>query len=103
MAVIRDVYYCKRRASFTVYGTVKYGRNMVPTKCVFHSPYTVVIMTFKNVYINVKDGLPSFTIIVMLDLGSICISLMWNMNILSHLFYLSKRIFRKEKNQRANA
>ena len=67
--VIRHVFYCKRWASSAVYGTVEYGRNTVPTKCLFHGPYTVVIMTFTNVYISVNDGLPSFTIIVMLDLG----------------------------------
>ncbi len=67
--VIRHVFYCKRWASSAVYSTVEYGRNTVPTKCLFHGPYTVVIMTFTNVYISVNDGLPSFTIIVMLDLG----------------------------------
>ena len=67
--VIRHVFYCKRWASSAVYGTVEYGRNTVPTKCLFHGTYTVVIMTFTNVYISVNDGLPSFTIIVMLDLG----------------------------------
>jgi hypothetical protein len=68
MAVIRHVFYCKRGPSSAVYGTVEYGRNMVPTKCVFHGPYTLVIMTFRNVYISVNDVLPLFTIIVMLDL-----------------------------------
>ncbi len=71
MTVIRHVFYCKRGASSAVYGTVEYGRNTVPTKCVFHGPYMVVIITFTNVYISVNDGLSSITIIVMLDLGEV--------------------------------
>ncbi len=46
-----------------------YGRNTVPTKRMFHGPYTVVIVMYTNVYVIVNDGKPPFMIVVMFDLG----------------------------------
>ncbi len=45
------------------------SRNTVPTKRVFHGPYTVVIIMYTNVHVRVNDGKLSFAIVVMLDLG----------------------------------
>ncbi len=49
--------------------TAIYGRNTVPTKRVFHGPYTVVIFMYTNVFVSVNDGKLSFAIVVTLDLG----------------------------------
>ncbi len=49
--------------------TAIYGRNTVPTKRVFHGPYTVVIFMYTNVFVSMNDGKLSFPIVVTLDLG----------------------------------
>jgi hypothetical protein len=49
--------------------TAIYGRNTVPTKRVSHGPFTVIIITYTNVFVRVNDGKPSFAIVVTLDLG----------------------------------
>jgi hypothetical protein len=51
--------------------TAIYGRNTVPTKRVSHSPYTVVIIMYTDVFVRVNDRKPSFAIVVTLDLGVI--------------------------------
>ena len=54
-----------------VYGTAIYGRNTVPTKRVIYGPYTVVSMPFTVVYVNVYGCIRPFTVVVLLDLGTL--------------------------------
>ncbi len=68
--VLRRGFRGKRRWCYVVYGAATYGRNTAHTKRVFHGPYTVVIILFTAVSVSVNDDLRSFTIVVMVDLGS---------------------------------
>ena len=69
-AVLRHRFQRKRCSFFAVYDTASYDRNTVHTKRVIYGPYTVVILSVTAVYVIVDGSLRSFTIVVMIDLGS---------------------------------
>ena len=60
--VVRDVYRRKRLAVRIGHDTASNGRNMVATKRTLHGPFTIV-------HSSVNGMVPSFTTVVMLDLG----------------------------------
>jgi hypothetical protein len=54
---------------FAVYDTALYGRNTLHMKWVIYMRYTVVIITFVIVYVNVNGCLLSYTVVVMFGMG----------------------------------
>ena len=69
-AVLRHRFQCKRCSFFAVYDTASYGHNTVHTNRVIYGPYTVVMLSVTAVYVIVNGGMRSFTIVVMIDLGT---------------------------------
>jgi hypothetical protein len=65
--VVKRIPYAYR----VVYDTARYGRNNVPTKRVIYGPYAAVITSFTVDYVNAADSLRPFTMVVMIDLGTI--------------------------------
>ena len=67
------MYRRKRLAVRIGHDTASNGRNTVATKRTLHGPFTVVIMTFTTVHSSVNSMVPSFTTVVMLDLGIVVV------------------------------
>ena len=61
--------FCKTPFFSEYYGTALYDRNTVHMRRVIYGAYTIVIIPFTSVYVNVNDCLGSFTVVVMIDLG----------------------------------
>ena len=68
--VLRHRFPCKRCSFFAVYDTASYDRNPVHTKRVIYGPYTVVILSITTGYVIVNVRMRSFTVVVMIDLGT---------------------------------